>query len=208
MPFLCVRLEQLCPPWRYWVIACQRRKGESWWPLLHGKVKKLQRLAGWDRERLVAQRREGREELEEVKEQKRQLCNDQGRKTRVRSERQMEPGTKTPIAGVAFSWGKHTLLRGNQWGGVCGSTHCSSVFCPCSLKHGVGIHTKSISPQLLLRDRSRIQSPLTAGINRKTHLLKETRCYIRTCTLKSPHKNTCKSNSPNKLTSLSKSCNL
>lgn len=109
-------------------------------------------------ERICAQCREGRGELEEGKEQKRQLCNNQGRKTRERSERQMEPETKTPIAGVAFTRGKHTLLPGNQWGGVCGSNQGSSVFCPCSLKHGVGIHTKSISPQLLLRERSRIQT--------------------------------------------------
>lgn len=70
----------------------------------------------------------------------------------------MELGTKTPIAGVAFTRGKHTLLRGNQWGGVCGSNHGSSVFCPCSLKHGVGIHTKSISAQLLFREQSQIQT--------------------------------------------------
>lgn len=108
---------------------------------------------------IVAQYRDGREELEESKEQKWQLCNDQRRKPRVRSERQIEPGTKTPIAGVAFTRGKHTLLRGNQWGGVCGSNHSSSVFCPCSLKHGVVIHTKSISPQLLPQEQSRIQTP-------------------------------------------------
>lgn len=45
-----------------------------------------------------------------------ELCNDQVRKTREKrseSERQMEPGTKSPIAGVAFTTGKHTLSKGN-----------------------------------------------------------------------------------------------
>ena len=63
------------------------------------------------------QQREVREELEEGKEQEMQQCNNQRRKTRegglTLKDKWTQGLKKTPIAGVAFSAGKHTLSQGN-----------------------------------------------------------------------------------------------
>lgn len=74
--------------------------------------------------------------LDEGKAQKRQLCNQQGGKQgeRSNSKKQMEPGTTTPIAGVAFSMQQHTS-HWSKWGDIGGSRQGLSVFWLCSLKH-------------------------------------------------------------------------
>lgn len=63
----------------------------------------------------------------------------------------MEPGTKTPIAGVAFTTRKHTSPPPRELMGRC--LWVLSVFWPCSVKHTGGVHKEfqptAVAPRVI-----------------------------------------------------------
>lgn len=144
-------------------------QGGSSWPLLQAKVRKL--LEGWTSKSIQGEgaggqhrEREGGEDLDEAKEQKRQQCNDQRSKQEKAVWKTNGPGvwnTQSFHCGEAhiIAWG----VNGK------GLTRGSSVFWPCSEKHTRVVFIQEHQPTAAAPGAITDSNTLTAGSNSKLH---------------------------------------